>query len=267
MGAEAVLGQLNGAADKAEAFPGQLNGALDALNTKINSLMADVPGWLSDMLGWIWDKIKWLWDKIVELAKKLSDWVVKNVWPVIKGPWTLYDASNKWTTDVFHRTSTVSGNINTSKTTLDDWWQGAAATAYIQITPVQKAAVDKASEIATKVKDTLQSLTFALAGVYIAVVALLMALLLSIPPIAAAIASIVGIPAGLVGTIAEVLLAIGGAAALYAGVKIFADNALGTFGTLLQLQDDNSAFENGHWPKSAKAVSEIGDGSNWHYKG
>jgi hypothetical protein len=42
------------------------------------------------------------------------------------------------------------------------------------------------------------------------------------------------------------LLIIDGAAALFGGGYAPAKDALGSFGTLLQLKNDNSAFENGH---------------------
>src|SRR5258708_9272748 len=129
MGAEAVLGQLNTSNAKLQAFPIQMDTALNALSVKMNSLLSSIPGWLSDAVGWIVDGVKSLWNKIVHLAQQLYDWLKKNVWPVISGPITLYEASNKWTTDVFHHSSTVSGDVNAAKTSVNDWWQGAAATA------------------------------------------------------------------------------------------------------------------------------------------
>ena len=144
---------------------------------------------------------------------------------------------------------------------------GAAATAYTQIIPVQKAASDKVSEIAGQVKDILQVLSISLATLYIGVLALLLWLLLQIPIIAGFITSVIDIPAGVLGAIATVLEVIGGVAVVYAGVNEIATSALGSFSTLLQLQNDNSAFENGHWPKDTTALSEIGNGSDWHYKG
>ncbi|MGE5286386.1 MAG: hypothetical protein ACM3ML_04095 [Micromonosporaceae bacterium] len=267
MGADAVLGQLQGAIPKAEAFPGEFTAKINGILDKVDSLLSDVPGWLQSMISWIVDEAKKLWQQIKDLSAKLLDWLDKNVWPVIRGPFTLWDASNQWTTAVYHPATTVSGDTNTAKTTVDDWWQGAAATAYGQMIPVQKAASDKIAEIASKVKDTLQALCFSLGALYIAIVLLLVGLLLQIDAVAAAIASVVGIPAGLIGAVATILEAIAGVAAVYAGVNALATNALGSFNTLLQLQNDNSAFENGHWPKDAAALGEIGNGSDWHFKG
>src|SRR5262245_2624312 len=136
MGAEAVLGQLQGAIPKAEAFPNDFTGQINGILDKVNALLADIPGWLQSALNWIVDQAKKLWQQITDVASKLLNWLDKNVWPVIHGPFTLWDASTKWTTDVYHPDTTVSGDTNTAKTTVDDWWQGAAATAYGQLIPV-----------------------------------------------------------------------------------------------------------------------------------
>jgi hypothetical protein len=267
MGAEATLGQLNSAIDKIETFPSQMTEALNGLQDKVNSVLSSVPGWLGDIIHWIVDKAKWLWDHIVQLAEQVFDWLKENVWPVIRGPITLYETSNKWTTDVFHNSSTVSGDVNLAKTKVDDWWQGAGATAYTQIITPQKAASDKVGEIANKVKDTLQTLAISLGILYIGLAAVLVWALLQIPVIAGLITSVIGIPAGLLDAVATFLLLLGGAAALVAAGTAIAKDGISAFGTLLQLKNDNTAFENGHWPKDAAALGEIGNGSNWHFKG
>jgi hypothetical protein len=110
------------------------------------------------------------------------------------------------------------------------------------------------------------TLAFSLTLIYVPVCALPAWVLLQIPVIPGLIAAIVAIPAGLLDAIATFLLAVGGGAALFGGGYALAKDALGSFGTLLQLKNDNSAFENGHCRRTS-AVAEIGDGSNWHYKG
>ena len=267
MGAEAVLGQLDSAINKTENFSAQLMDGINGILGKVNSLLSDIPGWLQSLASWIVDKAKWLGEQLKNLGTEILDWLDKNVWPVIRGPVTLYQAGNDWTTAVYHPASTVSGDTNLARTSVDDWWQGAAATAYTQIIPVQKAASDKVAEIASKTKDTLQTLAFALAAIYVAILALLLWLLLQIPIIAGFLTSVIGIPAALVDGVATFLLVLGGAAALFGGAYALAQDALGSFGTLLQLQNDNTAFENGHWPKDATALGEIGNGTLWRYKG
>jgi hypothetical protein len=91
--------------------------------------------------------------------------------------------------------------------------------------------------------------------------------LLQIPVIAGFITSVIGIPAGLLDAVGTFLLILGGAAVLVAAGTAIAKDGLSAFGTLLQLKNDNTAFENGHWPKDATALGEVGNGSNWHFKG
>jgi uncharacterized membrane protein YphA (DoxX/SURF4 family) len=266
MGAEAVLGQLQDAIPKAEAFPGQFTAEINGILDKVNSLLGDIPGWLQSAIGWIVDEAKKLWQQIKDLSAKLLDWLEKNVWPVLKAPFTLWDASTQWTTAVYHPVTTVSGEVNTAKTTVDDWWQGAAATAYTQLIPVQKAASDKVAEIASKVKDALQNLSFGIGALYIGIILALVGLLLQVTGAGAAIASVIGIPAGLVALVAAILETAGGVAAIWGVANTIATDALGTFNTLLQLKNDNSAFEGGHWPKDQSALGEVGNGP-WHFKG
>jgi hypothetical protein len=270
MGAEAVLGQLSGSISKLETFSPRLTTAINDTTTKINSLLDSVPAPVQWMLNDIIDQAKKLLQKIWNLAKELCDWVAKNVWPVIKGPYTLYQAGNKWTTTVYHHVTDASGQLDTSKTSVEDYWVGPASTAYTQTVPVQKAAADKVGTMVSTTRETLQSLAFTLGSLYIAIVAGLLVALVEVLGGSAAVASVIGIPPGLMAIVTGLLTGIATVAGLYAIGKELIQGSAEKFAKLLELKNDSSAFDKGHWPK---ATSDLGDGSasdgnrsKWNYK-
>lgn len=270
MGAEAVLGQLGESISKLETILPRMTAAVNDAVNKVNSLLSAVPA----ALGWLVDEIvekakallAWIW----KLLKELGDWIAKNVWPVIKGPYTLYQAGNKWTTTVYKHVTTVSGQLDTSKTAVEDYWVGPAANAYMQTVPVQKAASDKVGTMVSTTRETLQSLAFTLGALYIAVVAGLLLALIEVLGGSAAVASIIGIPAGLMAIVTGILTGIFTVGGLYAIGKELVQGSADKFAKLLELKNDSSAFDKGHWPK---ATSDLGDGSasdgnrsKWAYK-
>jgi hypothetical protein len=266
MSAEAVLGQLSDSINKLETFAPRLTNAINDTTTRVNSLISSVPGPLRRIVDDIIDQAEELLKRIWELAKQLCDWVAENVWPVISGPKRLYDAGNAWTTTVFGKVTEVSGQLDLSKSGVDDYWTGPAATAYAQTIPVQKAAADKIADAISKTREALQSLAFTLGALYIALVAGLLAALIQVMGGSAAVASVVGIPPGLMAIVSGLLTGIGTVGTVYAAGKELVAGSGEKFATLLEIQNDRRAFgEGGRWPK---ATSDIGDGSpsKWSYK-
>jgi hypothetical protein len=270
MGGEAVLGQLNGSISKLETFSPRMTAAINSTTDHVNALLSSVPAPLQWLVDDIVKKAKELLAWIGKLAGELCDWVAENVWPVIKGPYTLYEAGNKWTTTVYNHVSEVSGQLDLSKTSLEDYWQGPAANAYMQTVPVQKAASDKVGTMVSATRETLQGMAFTLGSLYIAVVAGLFLALIEILGGSAAVATMIGIPPGLMAIVTGLLTGIATVAGLYALGKELLQGSLEKFSKLLELKNDSSAFDKGHWPK---ATSDLGDGSmsdgsrsKWNYK-
>lgn len=270
MGGEAVLGQLNESISKLGTFSPQMTAAITGATDKCNALLSSVPWPLRELGHEIFEKAKQLLAWIAKLAEELGDWVEKNVWPVIRGPYTLYEAGNKWTTTVYNHVTEVSGQLDLSKTAMEDYWQGPAANAYMQTVPVQKAASDKVGTMVSTTRETLQSLAFTLGSLYVAVVAGLFLALIEVLGGSAAVATMIGIPPGLMAIITGLLTGITTVAGLYALGKELLQGSLEKFSKLLELKNDSSAFDKGHWPK---ATSDLGDGSmsdgdrsKWNYK-
>ncbi|GAA4630528.1 hypothetical protein GCM10023196_056230 [Actinoallomurus vinaceus] len=269
MSAEAVLRQLSGATEKLEAFTRSLNQTVQNLAYTINS--PTVPPGVDRMVAdAVITKAKELLEGIILLVAKLDLWLLENIFPVVTGPYILYTAGNKWTTTVFKNLSTVSGRLNTSKTKVDDFWTGPASLAYTQAIPVQKAATDKVAEMVSTTRETIQDLAYRLTGLYVAILAALTIGLRSILVGAGMLMTFFLVPEGLFTIAVAVFSAMGTVGVIYAIATEVTQSSLEKFANLLELKNDGSAFDNGHWPKIA---SDLGDGSTsdgnrsmWSYK-
>jgi hypothetical protein len=268
--AEAALGQLNTAIDWLEGFPDRLNRGIDDLVNRINSLLAAVPGVLQKLIDDIVEQAKALLARITELGKQLLQWLGENVWPVIRGPFTLYETGTAWTTTAYKQTTDVSGQVDLQKIKVDDYWQGPAANAYLQSVGVQKAAVDGVAGTITTARETIQGLAMTLGALYVALVACLIAAAIQLAGGSAAVASVLGIPPGLMLWITGLLTAIGGVGAIYAGGKELVSGSAEKLAKLQAAMENGSAFDHGHWPKATTGIGDAsmsdGDRSDWNYK-
>jgi hypothetical protein len=160
--------------------------------------------------------------------------------------------------------------LNTSKTDVEDFWAGPAATAYTQAIPTQQAAAAKVAEMVSTTRETIQDLAYSLTGLYVAIAAALMIGLYEILGGAAMLATFFLIPEGLFTITLAVLTAIATIGTIYTAGSVIMQGSLENFAKLLELKNDSSAFDNGHWPK---VTSDLGDGSTtdgnrsmWSYK-
>lgn len=269
-GAEGALGQLEEAITWLEGFPSWLDRTVDDVIARINGLLSAVPGFLSDLLDGITTQARALLDRIRELAGQLLTWLQENVWPVINGPFTLWEVGNEWTTSVYQKVTDVSGQIDANKVKVDDYWQGPAANAYLQAVSVQKAAADKVAAAVSAIREAVQGLAFTLGALYTALVAGLLAATIEIMGGSAAVATFLGIPPGLMAIIAGLVTALGTVAGVYAVGKELVSGTADKFAKLLERRNDGSAFDHGHWPKAAADLGDAsmtdGDRSDWSYK-
>lgn len=270
MSETAVLGKLDEAIGWLEGFPQWLGRTIEDVVARVNGLLSQVPALLRSLVDEIVEQAKALLARIVELAQQLVDWLRDNVWPVIRGPFTLYEVGNRWTTEVFAKVTDVSGQLDLNKITVDDYWQGPAATAYGQAVGVQKAAVDKVAATITATREAVQGLAFTLGALYTALVAGLIAAAIQIAGGSAAVATVLGIPPGLMVIITGLVTAIGTVAGVYAGGKELVSGSADKFAKLLERRNDGSAFDHGHWPTSTTGLGDAsmsdGDRSDWSYR-
>lgn len=260
MNPEAVLTELNDAVARLEQFPAWLNNQIQQVVRRINALLEAVPFWAEAIIGEIVDQARQLLQRIGELAQRLVAWLQEEVFPGMRGPFTIYSTGSDWTSSVYSTVTDVAGQVQLSQTRVDEFWSGPAATAYAQEIPAQRAAADQVSEIVSKLRGTLHGLALSLGAAYIAIAAALVVATVEIAGGAAAVASVLGIPPGLVSIVVGLATAIGGTAGAYAAGRELISGTMADLGELLEMRYDGRAFENGAWPT---ATSGIGNPGNW----
>ncbi len=139
-------------------------------------------------------------------------------------------------------------NADAGSLTVDDNFDGSAATAYKQAVPLQKTALEK---IKTTYTDGISTVLSDVGkAIYVFWGALIVALAAFIAGMIAAISSsatIVGLPAGPFIGAGAVLVALG---AFAAGSMNLKSAAAAANTSLRQKINDNSGFRDGHWPKA-----------------
>jgi hypothetical protein len=269
-GAETAFAELEEAIDWLERFPDWLGRTLDEVTAQVNTLVDAVPGLrrvvAEDAVQLAGDLLR----RIGDLGRRLLDWIDAYLAPVIRGPMTLYRAGDVWTTDVFSRVTEVSGQIDLSRTALEDYWAGPAATAYAQAVGRQKAAADQLAEAVSATREALQGLARTLVALYVALVAGLVLAAVQIAGGAAAVATFLGIPPGLMAIVTGLLTAIVTLTGGYAVGKELLSGASEQFAKLLELRNDKRAFDGGQWPAAAAELGDAsmtdGDRSDWSYR-
>lgn len=261
--------QLAEAIQGIEQFLADLNTGYNNLINGINNVLDSIPGYLRWSVNWIFDFVKKVCSKIWDLMKKIGTWIAENVWPVIKGPFTLISTAGSW--DHAHGpASTAEGNIGTQNTAVDDYWSGPAQTAYLQIIPSQQKACAVVKDITTEMADALRECAGILIGIYVALLALLVLAIAQIFGGVAACCTVVGIPPGAAAIITGVLTALAGGGALWAGASALLNGTLQKFGEFTRTLESGEGLTNGKWPPASGGGADIGDGSNpgtgWSYR-
>jgi hypothetical protein len=268
--AELAFGELEEAIAWLEQFPGWLGRTVDDVTARVDALIEAVPGALRAMAEGIVKAAGDLLRRIGDLGRQLLDWIDEYLAPVIRGPMTLYQAGNAWTTEVFGLVTAVSGQVDLSKTGLEDYWVGPAATAYTQAVGRQKAAADQLAGAVSAVREALQGLAKTLFALYVALVAGLVLAAIQIAGGSAAVATYFGIPPGLMTIVTGLLTAVVTLTGGYAVGKELISGASEQFARLLELRNDNRSFDAGHWPAAAAELGDAsmtdGDRSDWSYK-
>lgn len=247
-----------------------INDALTTLVDTVNRLMSAVPAALMPMAGPVLADVQVNLKSIGSVLSGIGDWLEKYVLSGFIGPWTMYDRSEQWATEVTRHVSDAEGRISAQELTADDYWFGPAGKAYGDTATQQRQSLDQLADIARGIRETLATLGTTLKWLYGGVVAVIALTVLELTGAAAAALTFIGLPPAVVTfltstvTAAMVLGILGGfiwSAFLDAGAK---------FSTLLELLNDYDNFPSGHWPKLPDPMKDVSalDGSpqNWQIR-
>jgi len=264
MNAETVLAQLGGAASQAENLPQRLIDIINQIIQKANSLLQSVPPFLQEVAREIatgvQSALEWLKKAAASVVKFIKDDIV----PYLNSPFTLYNTGNGWTTDVYSYANDVVGDISNSDD-VQNWWTGQASTEYQQLVPKQGTAAQKVASFAATVTSALQDMAWGVGLLYIAAIAIVLAVVFDEIVSLVAMTTVIAIPPAIATAIIGFLGAIGGVAGIYGGFKTVVQGALNDFSKLLQVDKDDSAFPEGQWPgTSGQLASDVGALSDPH---
>ncbi|GAA0488548.1 hypothetical protein Ade02nite_72450 [Paractinoplanes deccanensis] len=221
---------------------------------RIEAKTAELQGSINDKLGWLPGFVR---DKVVAGWNRFCDYLGR-VWTNLNeilshmgSPSALGDTADAWSDLVG---GPVSAQVQTAEAGLlgaDDKWDGAAADAYRQTLPLQKAALDKVKSTLTDgISTALSTVATGIIAFWAGLVVALVALATGIVGALASSATILGVPAAPVIAAGAALTA---SAALIAGAETLKAVCASANSLLRQKLADNSAFHEGHWPPAAKA--------------
>lgn len=188
-------------------------------------------------------------------------------------PWTLWAHGNDWSgAPIGGRVSALAGKSTLNAAQVDDYWQGRAADAYRNTLIPQKEAITAVKATVDVVDDVLAKVAIAIGAFWLAVALLVASLIVELTAESGAAATGVGAPpaaaaAGI--SLAKALALFGTAAgALYA---FLGNDALGALKDLRQQLHNNTAYPDGHWPRSTTDFMSDGrvtdgDPSEWQLR-
>lgn len=237
------------------AYEAALLSKIDSLVSRINSKTTQLQNTINNTLGsaslpipqWIKDAVREGWNKFTRFLKSCWDdlaWFFGNM----GSPSKLFSTADGWSDRIGGPVSGQVQKADAGSLTVDDNFDGSAATAYKQAVPQQKTALEK---IKTTYTDGISAaLSDVGKAIYVFWGALIVALAAFVAGMIAAISSsatIVGLPAGPFIAAGAVLVALG---AFAAGSMNLKSAAAAANTSLRQKINDNSGFRDGHWPKA-----------------
>jgi uncharacterized protein YukE len=247
-----------------------VTGALNSFTDTVNRLAAAVPLPLLPVAGPVLALVRVNLSMVGDALSGIWDWLQKYVLSGFIGPWTMYDRSEQWATEVTRHVSDAEGRVSAQQLTGDDYWWGPAGKAYGDTITQQRQSAAQLADIARGIRETLATLGTTLKWLYGGVVAVIVLLVLEYTGAAAAALTFIGLPPAAVTFLTSTLTA-AFVLSILAGFiwQAFLD-AGSKFSTLLELLNDYDNFPAGHWPTlpgSMKDVSAL-DGSpqNWQIR-
>lgn len=229
--------------DQINAVVARIEGKTTELQNSINGKLHWLPSGLRDTVVSGWNSfcgfLKRIWDNLNEILSNMGS------------PSALWSTADAWSDWVG---GPVSGQVQSADAGLlevDTNWDGAAAEAYRQTLPLQKAALDKVRAALTEgISGALNDVAKGILKFWAGLVTALAALAIGIIGAIASSATIFGLPAAPFIAAGAGLTA---AAAMITGAELLKSDCASANTTLRQRLNDNSGFHEGHWPPAARA--------------
>lgn len=192
--------------------------------------------------------IMWITDEFV----KLADIVIQIMVEIMEGqyaPFELYSNSYDWET-IRGILSGVAADINPADLGSTANWKGDAATAYTQAIGPQSSAAAQLASLADKMSSTLSTCAAGGFAFYLAALGLLVAFGAAQAAAAAADATGVGAPPGLLAAFADASGTVQALLAFFGAFSVFAGIQASNLNSLHGNAEDSTGFPHGRWPRA-----------------
>jgi hypothetical protein len=220
----------------------KLDGKTVEFQNTVNDTLSDISWLIPD--SWIqWIKDRWndFCDWMAKVWKQLTE-IVENM----GAPWDLSSTANAWSDKIGGPVSGKAQVATAGELSVDDNWDGDAATQYKQKMPLQATALDKVrSTLSEGVNNAMSTAQLGIWVFWVALVAALVTLIAGIIGAMASSATVLGLPPGVAIAIAAVIVFL---AAIAGGIVTLRATLSNANSTIRRALSDNSGFENGHWP-------------------
>jgi hypothetical protein len=229
----------------------KIDGTVASIIDKTNQLSANVNRGLGWLPPWVESEVREKWDQFVELMGQIWDKLTE-ICSNLGSPEALRELAKDWSRLVSGPVSGISGNANQDNTEVDRYWEGDAASAYLDTLFPQRIAMEKIqATFGAPLSSALDEMRGAIWIFWIALGTALAALVAGIIGAAAATGTIVGIPAGVVIAVGAALVFLGSLAGGYLQLRSTAESQNNT---LTEKLNDNTGFRSvgGQvvWPRS-----------------
>lgn len=231
----------------------KLNGLVERIMGKISRLHDDIVSksrWLPEVLR---DKVIAGWNQFVRAMEKFWQ-AQREFWGNMGSPSTLWNTADAWSDTIG---GPVSGQVSSAKAgrLVGDNvsnWQGNAAEQYRQGLPLHEVALEKTKSslsdgVSTVLSDLAKGIIAFWAGLGVALAAFVGGMIGAV----SSSATILGLPAAPFIAAGAALAAV---AAFLSGSLILRSVASSGNSTLRQKLNDNSGYDNGHWPRTTATV-------------
>ncbi len=205
-----------------------------------------------------WYIPSWLAESIVYLGEKLwelANWAINLLNEVIEGlgaPVMFWETAYKWESarGIF---TGVAAELNPASLGSTGDWKGAAATAYTTAITPQSAAAARLGASSDKVSGALQACAVSGLAFYAGVLLLVAQFVMSQIAAAAATATGVAAPVGLLASLSSGAFTLGAIVALVGTLSALLGVQASQLSTIHGEAEDGTAFPGGHWPVVAGA--------------
>jgi hypothetical protein len=248
---------------------GRVDDGLREVQRLVRRIFADCER-LLPWLGPLAKVVRQLLERLAQLVKRVFD-EVGRLLGTPGDPIALWQTGSRWNNEVALHVGNPVGTLTADFMHGDDGWQGPAATAYRNVLPPQKQALQQVQTIAHQLGDSLHDVALRIAAFWVGLAVAAASFAAEMLAAAALSTGVATIPAGLTAAAAassKFLAIMSGLILALSNLLISIVQAQARFGRQLA---DNAAFPGpptGHWPVAVTSAlndgsMSDGDGSDW----